>query len=464
MKYFRIYLLIILSILLYGCSTDDEEKEEPGPSPNPPTEIEGEVEILNASFESEIDFTSSTGSWKRTNFHKADAATVEWLPNGGYNNSGCIKLSSALLKDPLAVGVTQKLTGLKPGAMYRFVARIKTSDVTSGRGAVLYTLSNDQYWNASAFKTGTNLSWSTVYVDFMSDSEGKAEIVCGLGYRLGGTTNGGYTTGTVWYDDIKVYEITDQAYEIEGKNVKVQINKNHVFADEKLKKWVDNLDKIYDAYVDLIGDRPFGGDKLVVLSTPGIESGYWALAGNPVLWNENYVVNTLQQVEQYDDWVFGVMHELGHNFNGGSFRGKYNANWNWNDEIFANFRMYYAILQTDATVYLNGIVYKGVEIRDMYESGRPNYDDNNCYNNTIKIGKGNNGNGLMFVMIRLAEELGWDVYKKAFKELYSTNKSYSNNWAKFEALLKALQNYTDKDVYSLFPKGELDVIKSGLIN
>lgn len=40
---------------------------------------------------------------------------------------------------------------------------------------------------------------------------------------------------------------------------------------------------------------------------------------------------------QHDDWCFGILHEIGHVFNIGD------TSWNWNDEMFANFRMHYAL-------------------------------------------------------------------------------------------------------------------------
>jgi len=40
---------------------------------------------------------------------------------------------------------------------------------------------------------------------------------------------------------------------------------------------------------------------------------------------------------EHGDLSFAILHEIGHNFNLG------NTSWNWNDEMFANFRAYYAV-------------------------------------------------------------------------------------------------------------------------
>ena len=61
--------------------------------------------------------------------------TVEYLPDGGVNGSGCVKISSPA---KTALAVKHKLKGLHPGKLYRVSARMKCDSVQDGRGAVLY--------------------------------------------------------------------------------------------------------------------------------------------------------------------------------------------------------------------------------------------------------------------------------------------------------------------------------------
>ena len=98
---------------------------------------------------------------------------------------------------------------------------------------------------------------------------------------------------------------------------------------------------MYESYADLMGASPHEGRKLAILSSRGLESGYWALAGYPILWSSNYsaVTSPFEELAQHGTWSFGLMHELGHVFNLG------NSSWNWNDEMFANFRMQYGLEQ-----------------------------------------------------------------------------------------------------------------------
>ena len=104
-----------------------------------------------------------------------------------------------------AKGVKHKLTGLKPATLYRISARVKADSVSEGRGAVLYVNpenSHDQPWNASEFVYGS-CGWKPVYMDFISDFSGDAEVVLALGFPWG-TYNGGTAKGTVCWDDVKV--------------------------------------------------------------------------------------------------------------------------------------------------------------------------------------------------------------------------------------------------------------------
>ena len=91
--------------------------------------------------------------------------TVEYLPEGGADGSGCVKIASA---EKTALAIKHKLTGLHPGKLYRLSALMKCDSVQDGRGAVLYLDPEglEQSWNASEFAYGTN-DWTEVYLDFV---------------------------------------------------------------------------------------------------------------------------------------------------------------------------------------------------------------------------------------------------------------------------------------------------------
>ena len=202
--------------------------------------------------------------------------TVEYLPDGGVDGSGCVKISSSA---KTALAVKHKLKGLHPGKLYRVSARMKCDSVQDGRGAVLYLDPEglDQSWNASEFAYGTN-DWAEVYMDFVPDRNGEAVICCGLGFPWG-TYNGGKASGTVWYDDVKVVPTPEEAiYSRESEHIVLRLDRDKVtISDAEVDAWLAMLDRTYEAYCELIGEVPFDGRKIIILNTPGIEPGYWAL-------------------------------------------------------------------------------------------------------------------------------------------------------------------------------------------
>lgn len=335
--------------------------------------------------------------------------TIEYLPDGDARGGGCVKLSSG---ERTSLHVGHRLTGLEAGTLYRVSARVKCDDVKEGRGAVLYLAPDglEQPWNASEFVYGT-ADWQEVYMDFVADAAGEAEIRCSLGFPWG-TVNGGKASGTAWFDDVRVCPTPDEAiYTRESRHFVLRLDRDKVtVGDEAVDTWLSNLDRIYEAYADLVGDAPYEGRKIVILTTPGIEPGYWALAGNPILWNSHVAVTKLiERTVEFDDWGFGIMHEIGHVFSSGTIRRE--GRWNWNDEIFANFRMSYALEACGGTMSQRDICYRGDDAINYYKI---------FYDETIGAGiPKNNGDALHYTFLRIKERYGWEVYKKAFRELYA---------------------------------------------
>ena len=127
---------------------------------------------------------------------------------------------------------------------------------------------------------------------------------------------------------------------------------------------------------------------------------------------------------------FGLMHEMGHVFNLG------NTSWNWNDEMFANFRMHYALEKSGLKVYQtdeNGEskVFTGSEIINLY---KVSYDKT--------VGTKVNDNGIHYMLARMAPQIGWESYKKTFDYLRKTGFSGSSNkYDKFVNFVNTLSRY-----------------------
>ncbi|MBD5224708.1 MAG: hypothetical protein HDS68_01905 [Bacteroidales bacterium] len=335
---------------------------------------------------------------------------VKYMPVADENGGGCVRISS---EERGANAITHKLTGLDPRRLYRVKARFKCDSVAEGRGAVIYLRPEnhgEQPWNASEFIYGTT-PWQEVYMDFVPDQQGNATICCGLGFPWS-TANGGKAKGSVLVDDVSVaLTPLDNLYILDGKHIRLLLEADKVnVSPDAMKGWLAQLDDAYEAYTDLIGEVPFDGRKINILNTPGIEPGYWALAGNPILWNSHVAVaRELQNFADNNDCCFGIMHEIGHTFSAHSIG--HPDPWNWTDEIFANFRMSYALEKNGGKVSQRKHIYTGPEIKDYYKI---------FYDETIGAGKPElNGDAIHYTLLRIKDRYGWDVYKKAFRTLYA---------------------------------------------
>ena len=388
-----------------------------GPEPPVQPEIPGEpeqperlvVEIADPGFEQEVDFTS--GAWKKTHAWQTDRAVFSYEPTGGYNGSAGIRIACVDGDYTTDAVVTQPVSGLVPGKLYELSAMVRTSGVTGGRGGNI-CLFGQGVWVGSPPFVGTN-GWTRRSVQFIAE-ETTAVIGCRLGFWAGDSRG----------RDKALVRVSDAV--IDG--------------------WLAKLDKVYDAYTELFNFFvPFGGRKMIVLSK---QIDAWAYAGYPIEWNRDYVASTLDEVVRYDNAVFGIMHEMGHNFAPGNYvTGSYgsgNGDWNWNEELFANFRMYYALCRTGYKVYMNNTVYTGAQIADMYRKS---------YEETLARGIASDGDGLMYVMTRMADTEGWEPFRKAFRELYGLDPAVScgaTKWEKIDYFFSVVSRYAAKDLLETY--------------
>lgn len=384
---------------------------------------------------------------------------IDLLPDGGVGGSGCVRITS---EERTALAVKYRLKGLECGRLYRMTAKMKCEDVRDGRGAVLYLEPEglDQSWNASEFAYGTS-DWKEVYLDFVPDADGGATVCCGLGFPWA-TYNGGKASGTVWWDDVRVAPAPEEAvYRREGEHVALLFDREKVaISDEAVDRWLTQLDRIYEAYRELVGGVPYQGSKIMILTTPGIEPGYWALAGNPILWNNHVAVSTLlDRTVEFDDWGFGLLHEIGHVFSSGTVCGR--GRWNWNDEIFANFRMSYALEKCGGTVSQRDVCYRGADVINYYKI---------FYDETIGAGIAkNNGDALHYTFLRIKERYGWKVYEQAFRSLYALDDGQlpelRGDYDKFLYFLSHVSAAAGEDVVqATYTPEELELIRESLEN
>ncbi len=385
--------------------------------------------ILSERFDSE----TVLGRWTVDSL--PDGASVRIDPAAGPDGGGCLAVES---RERACVAVRRRIEGLRPGAIYRFGATVRTEEVAEGRGAVLFLdmeAHADQPWNASEFLYGDN-DWREVHVDFTPARDGSATVCCGLGFPEG-TYNGGVASGRVYYDRVWIEEVTDSLRLYEGEHIRIALEPAMVTVDdEAMERLVACWDRVYEAYGDLVGGFPYDGEKILILSTPGMERGYWALAGNPILWNAG--VKNAQLFERFaaqGDWGFGLMHEIGHDFNQTGCTA-----WNWNDEIFANFRMSYALEALGGTMSQRDVLYTG-DNTDYYKLA---YD--------ATLGRGlaeNNGDALHYTYMRIKNRYGWEPFKAAFRELRAADDASfegMSRWEKVCNFWRVVSKHAGEDV------------------
>ncbi|MDE6858656.1 MAG: hypothetical protein K2J33_07990 [Alistipes sp.] len=411
-------IFAICAVLAVSCG-DDVEPLDPNGFGGGMTDPE-KSELVNASFE------EGMNGWERVGDAAGQKATVEIVDGQGVQNGRCLKIQQLPENGKCYAGVKQTVTGLEPYTAYRLSARVRYSDIPEGEGcgACVFPIATEQLWNNSRCTYGTKLSdWSTVYCDFVSEVDGTAQIVCALGFWQGGRGNGGKSTGTVYFDNVGLRKVTDELFMAEGEHVRLFLEASKVAVpSSKIKQWLADLDRMYLSYEELVGGVPFDGKKVGIITTSGLE--YWAVAGNPIVWNVNYVESALSELAEHDSWCFGLMHEIGHTFN------IKNSNWNWNDEMFANFRMHYGLEMNGGQVWQNGKLYVGGDIINMYRE---------AYEKTIATQVSDDG--IHYMLARVAGQIGWEPFRKTFAYLNTRGGQGSNNFDKFIYFCSTLSRF-----------------------
>lgn len=406
-----------------GDENEDEESEEDTPENDPLA-----VEIPNWDFEQEVDFAGK-GSWiKQEGWHGYNAE-VTYEPTAGYKGSACVRIKC--LQETTDLPVAQEVSGLKTGKLYELSAMIKTASITKGWGGNV-CLYGPSVWTRSDKFIGTN-GWQKRSVLFIAEEESVS-----VGIRLG--FSAGDSNGTAWFDDVKLGSPSG-LYHRESEHVEIYLDEALVtIPNNKIDAWLAQLDQAYEAYCELFPFfKPFKGNKMIILND---DIDAWAYAGYPILWNRNYVKSTLIEVNNYNNACFGILHEMGHNFAPGNYRdgkfatsgGNYNM-WNWNEELFANFRMYYALDKCNLPIYLDGKVYMGTEIGSKYSKDAANSWDNN---NDL------DGAGMMWPLCQLVEKYGWEPFIATFEELYNIDQSESagdSKWSKINYFMQVFSKH-----------------------
>ncbi|MDR3688916.1 MAG: M60 family metallopeptidase [Fimbriimonas sp.] len=121
-----------------------------------------------------------------------------------------------------------------------------------------------------------------------------------------------------------------------GKTVGLAVMQSRFKTFKRLGRTLKWIDQSYQAMIDLTGERPFNGQKMVFKECPA--HPWWAYAGKEMILNGDYVAQTLKE---FDDGLlsFGWVHEVGHNFD---VLGDWYIWDSASTEMQANFKLAYA--------------------------------------------------------------------------------------------------------------------------
>ncbi len=462
MKITKFLPLLLSAFLTLSCSDNEEppiDFPDPGTDPISPSEKEYLKDVIsNPGFEDDIDLTKYSGECQEGKWYYVggwydSAAKVSQIDGYGYKGSRCLCI--AALDRTVDVAVAQRIK-VTPGKYYKVSVRIKTNGVSganSESGACISLNSTGAKKSQRVYGTS---EWTTVTLELEPESD-YIEIALRLG------ANCDDARGVAYFDDVSI-SYNDALYVQESEHFILMCDKKYVTVSKTvIADWMSKLDKVYDAYVELFsGRKPYGGQKIKIRS--GIIDA-WAYSGNPIQWNEDYISETFESIKK-GDWCFGLMHEVGHDFAPGNFT-EFSATYafDFNEEVMANWRMYYALEKLGGTVFNNGKTYIGSEITALYKS-----DTSNSYDKIILAGKAEEmGNALTYCLWRIRNAYGWQVWIDTWDEIYrisrdSGSESSMNQWQKFEWLLNKLNKHTPdgQDVRETFQSGELDLIKKYL--
>jgi len=264
------------------------------------------------------------------------------------------------------------------------------------------------------------------------------------------------------FDIVGCDDVCKNLFVQESKHIRLEIFRPYLsISPDQVTVWLSCLDRMYEQYVDLMsGLTPYGGNKEKIRSEI---TGGWATTGfDYIRWTPSYIPETLDAFVNNGDWSFGILHEMGHSFGVFGGFGSGNNSYNWNEELFANFRMYLALTKVPDGKVVDGLgrIQSGVEMADYCKedydlkmSGEREMDEGIAMWGLIRLG----------VYYQQNNDQGYWLYKQAFAKInalpYEDDICLSK-WQKFSIFLDILSSCAGSDVRETFPAGELDLIKS----
>lgn len=234
----------------------------------------------------------------------------------------------------------------------------------------------------------------------------------------------------------------------ESEHFILDIDSNKLkFLDDPLA-WLSKLDRAYEVFTDLVGDVPYNGEQITILESTKWNQ-YWAVAGNPIHWSPAGIPGELQSINQ-GDWSFGMLHEIGHDFD-------ISDAWVWDGEMSANFKMAFVIDTLPDVIVTHETRY------GSFKTGYPRIKE--YYRRTAETSgeaqridvassrelQGGHGDPITFHLLELVDLIGWQPFRLTYRTLRVMPKYKIPNdpTKRLRLFVETLNQYKD-DTYILY--------------
>ena len=419
--------IVVIALLFLSCSLSENNKDDD----DEPIFFE--------------DFESGIGDW--TSYGYDSISEIRLLDSGGIENSNCVRI----INNEFNYAGLSTIVELPPSDYYNCIGWIKTENIELAEGATVAAnieiiqiatrATNSSIpggWRTSGDIDIYESDWKQVGFTFFAVFE-SAVLFCRLG------SNDGDVKGTAYFDNIGIYELELLTYESEYFTLRIEpIDKDRI-SDEALNGWLDKLDLVYEEYHNLVGSYPYYGKKITILSVLHNPGG-WAVAGNPIKWNQQWVGDELESIELDGHWSFGIIHEIGHDYD-------MDARWNFDHEHMANFKLTYVVEVLDAKVPTEFGYFQGEEIYDFWER---------LYEKHINDDDPTNNDNVTYWFCKIKEEIGWEPFKKTFRDYLdgTVTENPTEPIDQFNLFLDVLSSNTPdyEDVRDIWPEDILNML------
>jgi len=222
------------------------------------------------------------------------------------------------------------------------------------------------------------------------------------------------------------------------------------FAGNNYYHWRQKMNTFYDDMYELVGSKPYNGEKIQIESTRDGAPHYMWVSGQPCQINQSAMAEIASRINMSFENSFGTMNMLSRCFD--SYR------WNFDDEFWVSFKTYYAVQKNNLKVCIDGDYYTGgAALKTFYKCGR--YATGYDY---VMANGSYNAEALTYTFICISEQIGWEPFTQAFE--YFTDMDYTEvpatRLGKLNLFLTLLSDFSNQDVFAMLTWQERQVYQA----